>query len=76
MIERKIFRSILSLAVLALALLLPGCGTQDTDSLPQQPTALSAPLGSDGGFTLSLEAGRNTAALSGTLEDGTVLAGQ
>ena len=55
----------------------PGCGTQDTNSPPpQQPTELSAPLGSDGGFTLSLEAGRTTAALSGTLEDGTVLAGE
>ena len=56
-----------------MALLLPGCGAQDTNSPPpQQPTELSAPLGSDGGFTLSLEAGRTTAALSGTLADGTL----
>jgi len=76
MIERKRFRCILCFAALSLALLLPGCGAQDSDTPPQEPTALSAPLGSDGGFTLSLEAGRTTAALSGTLEDGTILAGQ
>ena len=76
MIERKRFRCILCFAALSLALLLPGCGAQDSDTPPQEPTALSAPLGSDGGFTLSLEAGRTTAALSGTLADGTVLAGE
>lgn len=73
MIDRKIIPGILA----ALALLLPGCGVQDTDSPPpQEPPALSASLNSNFGFALSLEAGSTTAALSGTLEDGTPLAGQ
>lgn len=70
MTDRKIIPGIL--AALAVALLLPGCGTQDTDNPSQEPAALN----SDGGFTLSLEAGNTTAALSGALEDGTTLAGQ